>query len=65
MTLDVRTHFNEIMKKCMEIQEIDKHIELVQYLNNLLPTKYKFQIPSLITNDWINKRLYLLEEQVM
>lgn len=65
MTLDVRTHFNKIMTKCMEIKEIDKRIELVQYLNNILPKKYKFQIPSFVTNDWINNRLYLLEEKIM
>ena len=64
MTLDVRMHLIKIMRKCMEIKEIDKRIELVQYLNNILPSKYKFQIPSFITNDWINNRLYSLEEEI-
>jgi hypothetical protein len=50
------------MKRCMEIEDIDKRVNMIQQLNKVLPSKYKFQIPSFITNDWIDKRLYALEE---
>jgi hypothetical protein len=60
--LEVRAFFVQIMKRCMEIEDIDKRVNMIQQLNKVLPSKYKFQIPSFITNDWIDKRLYALEE---
>jgi len=50
------------MRKCMETDDISKRTELVQYLNRLLPLKYKIQLPSLITNDYLDMKIYLLEE---
>lgn len=64
MMLEVRTHFIEIMKRCMENEELDKRIKLLQHLDMVLPSKYKFQIPSFVTNNWIDKRLYVLEQKI-
>lgn len=55
----------EIIRKCLEIRDIDKRLELVHYLNKLLPLEYKFRLPPFVTNDWINKRLYSLEEKIL
>jgi hypothetical protein len=52
------------MKRCLEIDDIEKRVKLMQQLNKVLPAKYKFQIPSFITNDWINNRLYILDEKI-
>jgi hypothetical protein len=52
------------MKRCLEIDEKEKRVTLMQQLNKLLPAKYKFQIPSFVTNDWIDKRLYILDEKI-
>jgi hypothetical protein len=51
------------MKRCMDTEEVDKRMDLLQYLNDLLPTKYKVQLPTFITNDYIDKALYVLEER--
>jgi hypothetical protein len=47
----------------METEDINKRTELLQYLNGLLPSEYKVKLPSFITNDYIDKALYLLEEK--
>jgi hypothetical protein len=62
--LEVRTYFIEIMRRCMEVNEIERRIKLLQQLNRVLPPKYKIQIPSFVTNNWIDKRLYMLEEKI-
>jgi hypothetical protein len=53
----------EIMRRCMDTEEVDKRMELLQYLNDLLPTEYKVRLPAFITNDYIDKALYILEEK--
>jgi hypothetical protein len=64
MTAENEQVFNEIMRKCFETNEIEKRAKLIQYLNNILPTELRIQLPSLITNSTINKILYTLEEKV-
>jgi hypothetical protein len=65
MALANKTELIEMIRKCMDTKEIDKRTLLLQYLNAHLPSEYKVQIPSLITNDWINHSLYLLEEKFL
>jgi hypothetical protein len=64
MTAENEQALNEIIRKCFETNEIDKRAKLIQYLNNILPTELRIQLPSLITNSTINKILYTLEEKV-
>jgi hypothetical protein len=47
----------------MDTHEVDKRLELLQSLNNLLPSEYKVPLPAFITNDYIDKALYTLEEK--
>ena len=47
----------------MDTEEVDKRMDLLQHLNDLLPTKYKVRLPTFITNDYIDKALYVLEEK--
>ena len=64
MALENKFDLIETIKKCNETEDIDKRVELIQQLNELLPLEYKFQLPSFITNDYINRRLDLLEEKI-
>jgi hypothetical protein len=64
MTAENEQALNEIIRKCFETNEIDKRAKLIQYLNNILPTELRIQLPSFITNSTINKILYTLEEKV-
>ena len=64
MTAENEQALHEIIRKCFETNEIDKRAKLIQYLNNILPTELRIQLPSLITNSTINKILYTLEEKV-
>ena len=63
MILRNRTRLLKIMQECMEAKEIDKRATLLQHLNNLLPSKCRTHMPSLITNKWIDNYLYSLEEK--
>jgi len=65
MSLANKTELIEIIRKCMDTKEIDKRTLLLQYLNGHLPSEYKVQFPSFITNDWINYSLYMLEEKFL
>jgi hypothetical protein len=59
-----RNLLNEVIRKCLETREIDKRTSLLEYINSLLPGDLKFKIPALVTNNWIDKSLYLLEEKI-
>jgi hypothetical protein len=63
MTPAKKTHLLEITRECMESQEINERIILLEHLNNQLPIEYKIQMPYLITNTLINNYLYSLEEK--
>lgn len=65
MSLANKTELIEIIRKCMDTKEIDKRTLLLQYLNGHLPSEYKVQLPSFITNDWINYSLYMFEEKFL
>ena len=44
--------------------EMNHKIELVNSINDLLPYGFKIKIPSLITNNHIDRKLYSLEERL-
>jgi hypothetical protein len=64
MKLEDRQILNQIIRKCLETNEIDKRAKLIQYLNKILPADLKIQLPTLITNNSINKIIYSLEERI-
>jgi hypothetical protein len=51
-----------MIRKCIYEDNINKKIKLFFKINSLLPKESKIHIPSFITNDYINKVLYKLEE---
>lgn len=53
------------MQSCMDCEEIDKRVEILERINRLLPKENMIKLPSFITNDYIDKTLYLLEERLL
>lgn len=64
MKLENGQILKQIIRKCFETNEIDKRAKLIQYINKILPADLKIQLPTLITNNNINKILYTLEERI-
>ena len=64
MTNRKKEYVNSLIKLCLEIDEISDRIELVNSINEVLPYGFKIKIPSLLTNNLINQRLYSLEERL-
>ena len=54
----------ELMQSCLDTYDIDKRIVNLQRINRLLPKENILHLPSYITNDYIDKILYLLEERL-
>ena len=52
------------MRKCRESENTEERIELLQSINRLLPIGYEIEIPSFITNDYIDVVLNSLEERI-
>jgi len=53
------------MQSCLDSEDIDKRVEMLERINRLLPKENMIKLPSLITNDYIDKALYLLEERLL
>lgn len=51
-----------MIKKCIYEENTNSKIKLFFKINSLLPKESKIHTPSFITNDYINKVLYKLEE---
>jgi hypothetical protein len=51
-----------MIKKCIYEENTNSKIKLFFKINSLLPKESKIHISSFITNDYINKVLYKLEE---
>jgi hypothetical protein len=59
-----KDYVDNLVKLCLEIDDISDRIELVNSINDVLPYGFKIKIPSLLTNNLINQRLYSLEERL-
>jgi len=55
----------ELVQSCMDSKDIDKRVEMLERINRLLPKENMIKLPSFITNDYIDKALYLLEERLL
>lgn len=44
---------------------VDKRVEILKEINKLLPTSMKIQVPSLVTNRYIDSKLNAIEDQIM
>jgi hypothetical protein len=54
----------KLVEDCYEEEDIDKKVQILYKLNSLIPKSCCINIPSLITNDYIDTALYRIEEKV-
>ena len=57
-------HFNKILtyiQMCNHEQNIDKKVQILRFINSVLPNEIQLRIPSLITDDYVESALYKLE----
>ena len=62
--MTVNAPWLELVQSCIETSDIDKRVEILQRINCLLPVESKIKLPAFITNDYIDRTLYLLEERL-
>ena len=58
------TTIAKLVEYCYEEQDIDKRVQILYKINSLLPKSCRINIPSLITNDYIDIALYRIEENI-
>jgi hypothetical protein len=60
------THFTSVVsklaQKCDNESDIDKKINLLYKINSLLPKQNQLNIPSLLTDDYIDTALFRISE---
>jgi tRNA isopentenyl-2-thiomethyl-A-37 hydroxylase MiaE len=57
-------HFDNILRsiqQCSQEQNIDRKIQILRFINSVLPNQIQLRIPSLITDDYVESALYNLE----
>jgi hypothetical protein len=52
----------QLMEDCNDENSLDKRIEILYHINSILLKQHQLEIPSLITNAYINTALYRIEE---
>ena len=66
-TINTTTQYTIIAKlveDCYEEEDIDKKVQILYKINSLLPKSCCINIPSLITDDYIDTALYRIEENI-
>ena len=66
-TIDMPPNYTTVTKlveECYEEQDMEKKVQILYKINSLLPKSCQINIPSLITNDYIDIALYRIEENI-
>ena len=58
------TTVTKLVEECYEEQDMEKKVQILYKINSLLPKSCQINIPSLITNDYIDIALYRVEEKI-
>ena len=58
------TRVTKLVEECYEEQDMDIKVQILYKINSLLPKSCQINIPSLITNDYIDMALYRIEENI-
>ena len=56
--------FSKLIHDCYNESDIDKKIQMLYKINSLLPNIYRINIPSLITNDYVDTALFQIEKNM-
>ena len=59
-----RDTISKLIEQCNNEPDIDKKIQLFYKINSLLPEPYQVNIPSLITDDYIDTALYRIQQNI-
>ena len=64
--ITIRHHaiISKLVEDCYEEEDIDKRVQILYKINSLLPKICCINIPSLITDDYIDTALYRIEENI-
>jgi hypothetical protein len=57
-------HFGKILtyiEMCNHEQNIDVKVQILRFINSMLPSEIQLRIPSLITDDYVESALYNIE----
>jgi hypothetical protein len=55
---------SKLIEECNNESDIDRKIQLFYNLNSMLPISYQINIPSLLTDDYINIVLYRIHQNL-
>ena len=55
---------SKLVEDCYNELDIDKKVQILYRINSLLPAVLRINIPSLITDDYIDTILYGIEENL-
>ena len=59
-----RKILSKLIEECNNEPDIDKKIQLFYKINSMLPTSYQIDIPSLLTDDYVNIVLYRIHQNM-
>lgn len=54
----------KLVDECYNESDIDKKVKILYKINSLLPMSCSINIPSLITDDYVDTALYRIEKRI-
>ena len=63
-TSNQRNTLSKLIEECNNESDIDMKIQLFYNLNSMLPISYQINIPSLLTDDYIDIVLYRIHQNL-
>jgi len=64
LSVSTRIAISKLIEECNNEPDIDKKIQLFYKINSILPGKYQPNVPSLITDDYIDTMLYRIHQTI-
>jgi predicted DNA-binding protein (UPF0278 family) len=65
MTDQMKISISKLIEECNNESDIDKKIQLFYKIHSMLPEQYQPNIPSLITDDYIDTILYRVHQRLI
>ena len=63
-TIIHRTIVTKLIEDCYNEPDIDKKVQILHKINSLLPRSYCIDVPSLITDDYVDTALYRIQRNI-
>ena len=54
----------EIIRKCRYSSDVDDKVTMLHRINSMLPKLSRLKFPSLLTRDYVNRALDIIEERI-